>query len=309
MTEDTDEEHAENPTNTQSENLSDEVIYTNNPDLETPKQATENMEVHHHPDLHHKKKNFKEYFLEFLMIFLAVTMGFFAESYREYSVEKARAKEYANSLVHDLEKDTAMVQVDIRQMKFDRAKIDSLASFLKDKQLSEISNRQLFAYTLFPTLYRPYTWSRATLDEIKSSGSLRYFGNDSIIMRVSAYDALTKHMDQDFNGDEALTGRVSEKRNHIIDMNYSLPDSVNYSLIDADSIINILLKNKTNYNGHDDLQLLTSNINDIRSLLNDYLDIRQGLYIRGDRELTCLLSDATQLITMLQKEYSIKDEQ
>jgi hypothetical protein len=22
------------------------------------------MEVHHHPDLHHKKKNFKEYFLE-----------------------------------------------------------------------------------------------------------------------------------------------------------------------------------------------------------------------------------------------------
>jgi hypothetical protein len=309
MTEDTDEEHAENPTNTQSENLSDEVIYTNNPDLETPKQATENMEVHHHPDLHHKKKNFKEYFLEFLMIFLAVTMGFFAESYREYSVEKARAKEYANSLVHDLEKDTAMVQVDIRQMKFDRAKIDSLASFLKDKQLSEISNRQLFAYTLFPTLYRPYTWSRATLDEIKSSGSLRYFGNDSIIMRVSAYDALTKHMDQDFNGDVALTERVSEKRNHIIDMNYSLPDSVNYSLIDADSIINILLKNKTNYNGHDDLQLLTSNINDIRSLLNDYLDIRQGLYIRGDRELTHLLSDATQLITMLQKEYSIKDEQ
>jgi hypothetical protein len=25
------------------------------------------MEVHHHPDLHHKKKNFKEYFLEFLI--------------------------------------------------------------------------------------------------------------------------------------------------------------------------------------------------------------------------------------------------
>jgi len=31
------------------------------------------MEVHHHP--HVEKKNFKEYFLEFLMIFLAVTMG------------------------------------------------------------------------------------------------------------------------------------------------------------------------------------------------------------------------------------------
>ena len=40
------------------------------------------MEVHHHP--HVEKKNFKEYFLEFLMIFLAVTIGFFAESLREH---------------------------------------------------------------------------------------------------------------------------------------------------------------------------------------------------------------------------------
>jgi len=39
------------------------------------------MEVHHHPNV--EKKNFKEYFLEFLMIFLAVTMDFFAETIRE----------------------------------------------------------------------------------------------------------------------------------------------------------------------------------------------------------------------------------
>ena len=35
-----------------------------------------NMEVHHHPDV--EKKGLKEYILEGLMIFLAVTMGFFA---------------------------------------------------------------------------------------------------------------------------------------------------------------------------------------------------------------------------------------
>jgi len=52
------------------------------------------MEVHHHPDLHHKKKNFKEYFLEFLMIFLAVTLGFFSESILEHLGEKAKGKEY-----------------------------------------------------------------------------------------------------------------------------------------------------------------------------------------------------------------------
>lgn len=38
------------------------------------------MEVHHHP--HVEKKGFKEYLLEGLMIFVAVTMGFFAETIR-----------------------------------------------------------------------------------------------------------------------------------------------------------------------------------------------------------------------------------
>jgi hypothetical protein len=44
------------------------------------------MEVHHHP--HVEKKGFKEYCLEFLMIFLAVTLGFFAENIREHIAEK-----------------------------------------------------------------------------------------------------------------------------------------------------------------------------------------------------------------------------
>jgi hypothetical protein len=55
------------------------------------------MEVHHHPDLHHKPRKWKEYFLEFLMIFLAVTMGFFAESFRENIVNKEREKKYIES--------------------------------------------------------------------------------------------------------------------------------------------------------------------------------------------------------------------
>jgi len=50
------------------------------------------MEVHYHPDLHHQKKNFKEYFLEFLMIFLAVTLGFFSESILNILEKKLREK-------------------------------------------------------------------------------------------------------------------------------------------------------------------------------------------------------------------------
>src|SRR5579863_10707753 len=63
-----------------------------------------NMEVHHHPNV--EKKNFKEYFLEFIMIFLAVTLGFFAENLRENFSDYSKTNQFAKSLVSDLKEDT-----------------------------------------------------------------------------------------------------------------------------------------------------------------------------------------------------------
>ena len=66
------------------------------------------MEVHHHP--HVEKKNFKEYFLEFVMIFLAVTLGFLAESIREHISDSGHAKLLTEQLVKDLKTDTLDLQ-------------------------------------------------------------------------------------------------------------------------------------------------------------------------------------------------------
>ena len=57
------------------------------------------MEVHHHPQV--EKKNFKEYFLEFIMIFLAVSLGFFAENIREHINDNEKREQYIQSLVED----------------------------------------------------------------------------------------------------------------------------------------------------------------------------------------------------------------
>ena len=87
MTDNTDDEHLDNPTNTQSENSSDEIILTTNTDPINQIQETENMEVHKHPHHVTHKKKWGEYFLEFLMLFLAVFLGFIAENQREHIVE------------------------------------------------------------------------------------------------------------------------------------------------------------------------------------------------------------------------------
>src|ERR1700761_4100630 len=77
---------------------------------------TENkMEVHHHPDLEHKHKPWKEYLLEGLMIFIAVMMGFIAENVREDITNNQHAAQLTSRLIHDLKTDTTNLNHKIAQ--------------------------------------------------------------------------------------------------------------------------------------------------------------------------------------------------
>src|SRR5580658_6625092 len=87
------------------------------------------MEVHHHPNV--EKKSFKEYFLEFLIIFLAVTLGFFAENIREYYNDGLRCKELSASLVKDLKIDTVTFGHYINSSDLKLREIDTLFIILQ----------------------------------------------------------------------------------------------------------------------------------------------------------------------------------
>src|SRR5664279_2784041 len=106
MPDNIDEEHLDSQPNTQPDNPSDGIIPTTDTETIAQNQETENMEVHHHPDVHHKPKKWKEYFLEFIMIFLAVTLGFFAENFREHRVEREKERHIIESLIGCLASDT-----------------------------------------------------------------------------------------------------------------------------------------------------------------------------------------------------------
>src|SRR5436305_15029359 len=108
MADNTDNKSLDGPANTPSENRPEEISPIIHKEVVIQNQETENMEVHHHPDLHHKPKKWKEYFLEFLMIFLAVTMGFIAENIRENISDNKKEKEYIRSIVSDLKNDVRM---------------------------------------------------------------------------------------------------------------------------------------------------------------------------------------------------------
>jgi tRNA(Glu) U13 pseudouridine synthase TruD len=250
------------------------------------------MEAHPHP-VHHEKK-WKDYLFEFLMLFLAVTAGFFMENQREHYTEKQRVREYARSLVQDLIRDTSMLKETISRINNSIVHIDRFAEFLEGKQISDLRNIDLYKYTFFIDGYRPYTWNRATIEQIKSSGSLRYFTNDSIVNSISAYDAFTHHMDEDYKGDDERSDRTMEKKAELINLNYGA-----------------LLQERLR-TGNDSLpaetpgrELLTKDINQLKILVNQKLIIKNALLVRSQTELPLLIKNANELILKLKDAYEL----
>src|SRR5436853_1984113 len=69
-----------------------------------PTDQSKEMEIHHHGHVHEQSK-WKEYLFQFLMLFLAVALGFATEKFREHQVERSMEKEYIASLVSDVTND------------------------------------------------------------------------------------------------------------------------------------------------------------------------------------------------------------
>jgi hypothetical protein len=91
------------------------------------------MEVHHHPQV--EKKSFKEYLLEFVMIFLAVTLGFFAENIRERVADHSKEKEYILSMIEDAATDTVNIGTAVAQNRERDEHLNLLANLCIDVTL------------------------------------------------------------------------------------------------------------------------------------------------------------------------------
>ncbi len=190
MADNLDDNTLDNPINPQSENLSEDIISTNQANTVIPKQETENMEVHHHPDLHHKPKKWKEYFLEFLMIFLAVTMGFFAENIREHFTEKKKEKQVIISLQKDLMKDTITLNQLINvYIPTHNAWVDSFNYYIDSLPLKG-NERKIGMGIQNATLWSLYQPPEISLYLLKNSGSFNLIENEKVKAEILDYNGV-----------------------------------------------------------------------------------------------------------------------
>lgn len=156
------------------------------------------MEVHHHS---HNPKKWSEYFTEFIMLFAAVTLGFFAENLREHQIEKHREIQYLKNIHLDLQRD--LIEID-RTLDYNTRKQNF------GLQLSELYakgvDRDLpkFYYLVKSlALRRLFQHSNNGLEQLKNAGGLRLIEDDEIIqqiqlveLRIAVIETLQTAMEQ-----------------------------------------------------------------------------------------------------------------
>ena len=179
------------------------------------------MEVHHHS--HIEKKKWTHYFWEFFMLFLAITLGFLVENLREHYVERQRAHEFAESLIVDLKKDTALLSSDLKQIDFVATRIDTFRTLAQTKNISDLPGGTWHYYARFTSWYFSFNSNNATIEQLKSSGSLRYFKNKEVVNAIAQYDRLCRAIKDLYNYEQPIINRTIDLRNQIFNAIYFSP--------------------------------------------------------------------------------------
>jgi len=179
------------------------------------------MEVHKHPHHVTNKKKWPEYVLEFLMLFLAVFLGFLAENVREQSADRHREKEYMQSMIEDLAQDT----LEINRISFQNItatkNIDSLLELLQLPLSNNIGNRKKL-YDVATAAYgaEAVVFSQRTLSQLKNAGGLRLVRKKEVADLISVYDSKIQYLLLVTKSLDETTTAVNTVGNEIFDLNY-----------------------------------------------------------------------------------------
>ncbi len=160
------------------------------PDITTqifkPSPETE-MEVHHHPQLDHRPKPWKEYLLEGFMIFIAVMLGFFAENIREDITNNEHVRQLTSQMVRDLKTDTIRLNdIIVNEKKILRSN-DTLFNLLQ-VPLEKLDTKRMQKVAINAHNMWPFHPSLGAIGAIKNELHLKQFANSEIISYIARYE-------------------------------------------------------------------------------------------------------------------------
>ncbi len=246
------------------------------------------MEVHHHSHPHAGKKNWRNYFWEFLMLFLAVFCGFIAEYQLEHKIEKDREKAYIRSMIEDLEADTLNLRISLEDFTRRDKNFDTI--FPQFSLISKGYNQSLRTSIERIVGYKDFFPTEKTLQQLKNSGGMRLIQKKKALDGIVTYDAKIMMYQKSLHDLDQMFAKF-------LDMNESIQDR---QMLEKDrKLIGIeaMEKGSKNYLLKADEATLGHYYNRIKL----YQLLRQVV----ERRMESLKKEATSLIGILRETYHI----
>lgn len=247
------------------------------------------MEVHKHPHNVTHKKKWGEYLLEFFMIFFAVFLGFLAENVREHIANHQREKKYIQSMLQDLQSDTANLGKVITVYERKDALFDTV--FALYPTLTTAYNPTLIKSIRKAIPYPDFIYTDRTIQQLKNSGGMSVISNQEAANAITQYELDMRKLEQDMN----------------IQIGFFNDAAKSWREIFSDEII---LSNDFQVNGaitKNNDYLLKSDRATIGKFYNELYDYRSSCdYIKNVEK--SLKQKATSLMVLLEKEYHIENE-
>jgi len=237
---------------------------------------------------------------EITLVVIGILIAIKIDNWNERRKEFQLMRTYAGSLILDVKDDIAGIELRRDQIKNFISRIDSLSKYVRSKKPGELSN--LILFTLATTdNYRPYSWNRSTIEDLKTSGVLRFEGNETVSKKIAEYDALSHHLDEDYITDLDVLLNISRLSGRIINSNYSNINELSKLrlLSTAFPITSPELLKAFDDAKEENVLVMTDDIKVIQEFMNGYIHLRMNLIIRCDKEMVNYINMGEELIDQL----------
>ena len=127
--------------------------------------------------------------IEMLIFFSAISLGFIVENYREDYSEKKNSEKLISSLLIDLKGDLKRFD-EFTELR--RSLINDVYHFIDDIEKNGLNNYNIEQQILFAKAIFSWTYFKpniANIEQIISSGALRYLGEDELIYQIGILEA------------------------------------------------------------------------------------------------------------------------
>ncbi|HEY2726947.1 MAG TPA: hypothetical protein VGI61_07225, partial [Parafilimonas sp.] len=226
----------------------------------------------------------------FLMIFFAVTMGFFAENVREHIADNDKGKQYIQSLYNDMQQDSINLKTVIvyneRQIKM----FDTLMTLIHQPSLDSEDINKVYFFARFATRTSIFEPTDRTILQLNNSGNFR------LIKNISLADSILQYERDEANYKQSISISSTER--------YALYPFIS-TIFDA-TVFTTMVDSANHI--HPPVGLHSINISD-KKLINQfiyYLHQVQSTRVAETRSLQRLSKQSTEIRNLIKQNYTLQ---